>query len=163
MNKPICPKKPLKNENPPNEFETIEKVVMVNYKTKELVLVDADYREKVNEDEDMPQYEVDNLEDFGEGLTYLDVLKFKKLLPPEIENFTIEENANSDGYYEYTYLTYKQKKDADIFQKELADFNNRFEKYEKQYSKYQVALKEYEEFRTQERIRKLQAELAKIA
>lgn len=163
MNKPLAPKKPLKHSSPPSEFETIEKVVMFNYKTKELVLVNIDYREKSNEEEGMSQYEVDGLENFGERLKYSDVIKFKNLLPQEVEDFTIEEQTNRDGYHEYTYLTYKVKKHAAKYQKELEDFNNRFLQFDKEYKIYQNKLKEYEEIKKQNKILKLKEELEKIS
>lgn len=159
MDKPLKPKKPLKNQEPPAQFETIKKVIMVNYKTKELVLVDEKYRNTENRAEEMPQYEVDNLENFGEGLKYSDVLKFKQLLPPEIQDFTIEESSNYDGYYDYTYLTYRQAKTLEQYQKELNEFNNRFNKYEKALVLYEAKLKIYEDWRRSQKLAKLQKEI----
>lgn len=162
MEKPKAPKKPLKYSNPPNDFETIEKIVMVNYKTKELVLVDEEYRNKVNKDKDCLQYEIDGLEDFGESLKYSDVIKFKFLLPPEVEDFSIEENANDDGYYEYTCLVYQQKKRLEQYQVECAIYNTRFEIYDKARKRYEEKMLEYESWKKEQKKAKLEEELKKL-
>lgn len=163
MNKPVAPKKPLKHAAVPNELETVRVVVMRDYKTKELYLVSEKYRERENREKECPQYELDNLEDFGDGMSYLDVIKFKKLLPPEIENFEIDTITNYDGYYSYTILVYKQPKNPAQYQQELNKFNNRFQKYEKNLAVYREELKVYEAWRKEEKIKELQAELAKIS
>jgi hypothetical protein len=159
MDKPLKPKKPLKHENKPTETETIEKIVMLDNKNNVCLLSLKDYEKEVD---DEPQWMIDGLDNFGEGLKYSDVLKFKNLLPPEIEDFTIEESTNCDGYYEYTYLTYKEKKNPEQYQKESCAFDNRFKKYESDLKRYEEKLKIYEEFKRKEKLEKLQKELAKI-
>lgn len=162
MNKPNPPPKPSKRTSPPSETETIRIVVMVNYKNKELVLVSEDYRNSVNKEENVAQFELDNLDNFGERIKYSDVLRFKALLPPEIEDFEIEEVVNDDGYYEYTYLVYQQKKKLEQYQVECAIYNTRFETYDKARKEYEEKMLEYESWKKEQKRAKLEEKLKKL-
>lgn len=162
MNIPKPPKKPLKHASPPSEMETVRVVVMVDYNTKELVLVSEDYRNSVNAEKNVVQFELDNLDNFGEGIKYSDVLRFKALLPPEIEDFEIEEMVNNDGYYEYTYLVYQRKKKLEQYQVECAIYNTRFETYDKARKRYEEKMLEYESWKKEQKKAKLEEQLKKL-
>lgn len=160
MQKPNRPIKPLKHAAPPSEFDTISLVAMFKYETKELVLKPEEYLEDYNGIEGMPQYEYDNLDKYnGQTLKYSDILKIKNLLPPDIEDFTVGTEINEDGDYDYTIIRYKIKKNQEQYQNQLKNFNNRFEKYEKELAAYRAKMRVYNEWAKEQRIEKLKKEL----
>lgn len=161
MNKPIKPQKPSKHANPPADYELVEKVIMTNFKTKEIVLLSIEEHEKVNPGEDWPAWEAQNLETKTDNLTYKEIVKIKDLLGEKIEDFSIEEESY-DGYTQHMIVLYKQLKPPEKYQKEIILFGKRFETYDKQIKKYLEEMKKYEEFKKKDKIARLQKELAEI-
>lgn len=161
MNKPIKPQKPSKNDNPPADYELVEKVIMTNFKTKEIVLLSIEEHEKVNPGEDWPAWEAENLETKTDRLTYKEIVQIKNILGDKIEDFYLE-NEMYDGYIQCIVVGYKQLKPPEQYQKELKKFNNRFTIYEQKLQDYAAELNDYEMFKKKEKIARLKKELEKI-
>lgn len=161
MNKPTKPQKPSKNSSPPSNYELVEKVIMTNFKTKEIVLLSIEEHEKVNPGEDWPAWEAQNLETKTDNLTYKEIIKIKDLLGEKVEDFSIEEESY-DGYTQHMVVSFRQLKPPGQYQKEIILFGKRFENYEKQMQKYLEEMKKYEELKKKDKIARLQKELAEI-
>lgn len=161
MNRPLKPRKPLKSAIIPRESEIIIKVVMVD-ENKNIVLLTRERLEEVNEQEQAMQYELNCYDNFGERIRYSDILKFKKILPSDIDDFNFYNYANCDGYYEYTVVEYEQKKPEDQYRRELEDFNNRFKKYEIELLEWEKKNDEYLNWAREQKKIKLTQELSKL-
>lgn len=153
MNKPIKPQKPNKRENPPVNYELVEKVIMTS--DNDIVLISYDEYKKVNPGEDWPAWENQGLNLFSERLRYSHIKRIKELLDENVGDFYIDPEYY-DGYLQEISVGYNQLKPPGQYQKELDKFNNRFTIYEQKMQDYLAELSDYEEFKKTQKIARLQ-------
>jgi len=159
--RPCAPSKPKKHAPVPDEFETRSYCVFRNDKNQIILKIEEE-ADKYNKEEELYQYEVDNLEKVTR-LTFLSVLAIKTLInetiSPEVNDFEIEEMHDRDGYIECIEVSFRVKKDENKYKKEVDRHNNRFEQYSRQYEKYQAELQAFNEQKKKERIDRLQKQI----
>jgi hypothetical protein len=143
MNPPIKPQKPKVNEKPPEKDFVFKKYILVNIETNDVLLND---RSKSNyfKTESLNKKQIAKLNELVGHLDY--------------EIFLTGED------YEGPYLgvIYKQEKPKDEYDKELQDYNNRFENYNKALLEYERQKKDYQQYLAEKKIKKLEAEIAKL-
>ncbi len=157
MKKPIKPKKPIKNINPPEELGFNRLIVM--RKGEDIHLLnesDHFYDEETCE----WSYEKNDLENLGETINFKDLLKVKELLGTD--DFDVRNEFDSDGYYYLTSISYKSKKSDIQYQLELNAFNMRFEIYETELKNYELELEKYSKYCKECKMEKLKKELQKL-
>lgn len=156
MRAPIKPRKPSKNAVFTPTLQSDRYVLVIDVNTEKLHLIS---------DKD---YDSDNL---PESLHYEDLAQFEfsKLYFDQLisfiwgitsQNLDYELGFNRD-YHEWT-LCITKNKDKEVIDKELNDFNNRFEIYEKELEEYNQKLKDYNDFKKSKKIENLKSELQKL-
>lgn len=153
MNRPIKPQKPTKYSLPPKTTRTVTKVVIVKQGAIKLI----DYSDREDEEIDY-----DLTEDL-KYISYKNILSIKQILPEYVNNFTINQVSEGDGYYLYTLIDYIENKSEEDYQKELNVYNNRFETYELEMKQYQLDLIKYNNWKNDIKKEKLKLELSKLS
>lgn len=157
MNKPIKPKKPSNRENPPLLTIETDKWVAEN-DNGEFILLDSGDDNEYIDSSGYPNYE--KLEEMGLELVNKESFKYsfiQKLYQLIDQDFSFGNSLDRDGYVIGLIVTFKIKNEN--YEKELELFNNRFIKYAEDLEKYNQKMIEFEEFKKQEKINQLQAEL----
>lgn len=188
MDRPKKPKKPLKTARVPDKHHRFEKTPYKwegNTKPhKPFVLVDDDEIEEIgiklikewSKDAQHPSMCFDEwMESDGPqgafGEVYLplfsgfisdeDIVKIKKMLPENAEDvkyYPANDRYNyCPGHVEYAVL----KTDKE-YKAELAVIEDRFNEYSRRLVKYEEELEKYENWRKEQRIKKMEAELATL-
>lgn len=171
MNKPIKPNKPKKSDPVPTEIITKYKLLVFDSQNNEFLLIDEKSHPDVFTDPETG--EINNelfpywsqMESLGfnwdlKRLKYSHFQKIARKIQSFDDDFEAEPTYNSDGWYDYTIVSYKEI-DIDYRQK-LDVYNNRFVIYEKSLAEYESDLKKYEEYKKSEKKRKLEEQLKKL-
>lgn len=161
MKKPIYPKKPKKNLDPPSLSKIVEKIVAYDDNLKQMVLLNVSYDDDGFVDLPKDEYG-DHLFEYEEFefISYLDVLKIKNLI--DVDNFKLKPNYCRDGYFNYLSIKFEIQKTNDEYEKELYEYNNRFKIFEENLKKYKEDMKIYNENQKIKKINDLKSKLGQL-
>lgn len=160
MKKPYAPKKPSKNEPPPEKTISVNYWVALNEK-EEIILISENNSDLIHGKSGYP--DLDKIEEQGmdlvqdEEYSYSFIDKIYKILG---KDFKFGNSLDSDGYVMGFIVTVKENNPN--YERELKQFDTRFERYDKARARYEKELVRFQEFQKQEKIKKLQQELAQI-
>lgn len=168
MNKPIKPKKPSKNDPTPTPIITVYKFLvkdrggkfkLIDEVTDPSVFTDPDSG-KTNDElfAYWDQLEYSGYDHDLQRLSYSDYKLIFEQVPSD--DFEVEHQYNSDGEYDWTYVSYKIA-DPD-YQLKLNKYHNRFTDYEIKLKQYEKELAKYNEFKKEKTRQKLKQKLQSL-
>lgn len=164
MNKPKAPKKPRKNDIPPSPIKKVSYLVCEGYlyptakamiQESELENYEGDHYDYLEEKGE--RCWIDE-KFYGDKISYKDILWISKIL--NSEDFEIDCNFDNDRLLQGWFVTLEEANPN--YEKELEDYNNRFELYEIKREKYEKNLDEYNKWKESKKIKKLEKELSQL-
>ncbi len=157
MNKPIKPIKPSKNASPPSRTTRVSFKVLLNDQG-EIELLPESYIEATQNDEDELDIFLEKYENVEERLKFSKILKIKQLIKGfghDIDDFTLEQENDRDGYFNGWWVNFYANKPSEIYRKELETHHNRFEKYKRDLEQFESSMIKYNEFKKEAQRQKL--------